>query len=79
MIWALGSLLSLGVAAPILFAVAGSQARKRAWVLWGVVCGVLSWGGIAIAASTAEDCGGVLGLDGNLVEDLRPFVVFLPR
>ena len=55
MIWALGSLLSFGVAAPILFAVAGSQAHKRAWVLWGVAYGVLSWGGIAIAASTAED------------------------
>lgn len=26
-----------------------------------------------------EDLGGVLGLDGNTVEDLRPYVVFLPR
>jgi DNA uptake protein ComE-like DNA-binding protein len=53
-IWALGVLLSFGIAAPILFAIAGSQAHKRAWTLWGVVYGVLSWGGIAIATSTAE-------------------------
>jgi DNA uptake protein ComE-like DNA-binding protein len=26
-----------------------------------------------------EDCGGVLELDADVVEDLRPFVVFLPR
>jgi DNA uptake protein ComE-like DNA-binding protein len=54
-IWALGSLLSFGVAAPILFAVAGNQARKDAWVWWAIVYGVLSWGGIALAASTPSD------------------------
>ena len=55
MIWALGSLLSFGVAAPILFGVAGNQARKDAWVWWAIVYGVLSWGGIALAASTPSD------------------------
>lgn len=55
MIWALGSLLSFGIAAPILFAVAGSQARKDAWVWWAIVYGVLSWGGIALAAATPAD------------------------
>jgi DNA uptake protein ComE-like DNA-binding protein len=26
-----------------------------------------------------EDMGGVLDLDGNIVEDIRPYVVFIPR
>jgi DNA uptake protein ComE-like DNA-binding protein len=54
-IWAFGVLLTFGMAAPILFAVAGARAHKRSWLIAAVLYGVLSWGGLALFSSTAED------------------------
>jgi DNA uptake protein ComE-like DNA-binding protein len=55
-IWALGSVFSFGIAAPILFAVAGSQAGKRSWIYAAILYGILSWGGFTLAAAApAED------------------------
>jgi DNA uptake protein ComE-like DNA-binding protein len=56
-IWALGSVLSFGIAAPILFAVAGSQAGKRSWLVAAGLYAVLSWGGFTLAAATPLDSG----------------------
>jgi DNA uptake protein ComE-like DNA-binding protein len=57
-LWALGALAPFGIGAPILFGVAGHQARKRSWQIAAVAYGVLSWGGILVAVVSADDSTG---------------------
>jgi DNA uptake protein ComE-like DNA-binding protein len=54
-LFAFGVLLTFGLAAPILFAVAGAQAHVRAWTYFAGLYAVLNWGGLALFASVAED------------------------
>jgi hypothetical protein len=54
-VFAFGVLLSFGIAAPVLFAVAGSQARKQSWVYAAALYGVMSWGGIVLILATPND------------------------
>jgi helix-hairpin-helix protein len=53
--FAFGVLLSFGLAAPVLFAMAGSQARKRSWLYAAALYAVLSWGGCVLAIIGEED------------------------
>lgn len=64
-LWAFGNLAPFGIATPILFGVAGAQARKRAWTIAAVIYGVLAYGGIVLAIvgpddSTPHTLGGLL-------------------
>jgi DNA uptake protein ComE-like DNA-binding protein len=54
-LFALGVALTFGLAAPILFAVAGGQTRMRSWLYAAALYAVLNWGGLAIFAATPED------------------------
>jgi hypothetical protein len=78
--FAFGVLLTFGVAAPILFAVAGSQARRRPWLFAAVLYGVLSWGGIALAGvterhSTGSTIAGLMLIVGFLGSSAHAFVI----
>jgi DNA uptake protein ComE-like DNA-binding protein len=53
--FAFAVLFSFGVAAPILFAIAGLQARKRSWLLAAGLYTVLIWGGFALAVVSERD------------------------
>jgi DNA uptake protein ComE-like DNA-binding protein len=54
-VFAFGVLLTFGIAAPVLFAIAGSQARKRSWLYAAGLYGVMSWGGIVLILATETD------------------------
>jgi DNA uptake protein ComE-like DNA-binding protein len=53
--FAFGVLLTFGIAAPILFAMAGTQARKRSWLYAAALYALMSWGGIVLVAATPTD------------------------
>jgi hypothetical protein len=64
-VWALGNLAPFGIATPILFGVAGAQARRRAWTIAAVIYGLLAYGGVVMAIagpdeSTVHTLGGLL-------------------
>jgi hypothetical protein len=48
-------MLSIGAAAPVLFAIAGTQVHQRSWLYAAVLYGLLSWGGFVIVAATPLD------------------------
>jgi hypothetical protein len=54
-LFAFGVVLTFGIAAPVLFAVAGSQARKQSWLYAAALYGVMSWGGIVLILATPTD------------------------
>jgi DNA uptake protein ComE-like DNA-binding protein len=51
----IATVLSFGIVAPVLFAIAGTQVRVRSWLYAAALYGVMSWGGIAVVAATATD------------------------
>jgi DNA uptake protein ComE-like DNA-binding protein len=57
-LWAVGALAPFGIGVPILFATAAHQADKRSWYVAAALWGVLSWGGIALAAASPDDSTG---------------------
>jgi hypothetical protein len=54
-VWAVGALALFGIATPILFGIAGTQTRKRSWLVAAVLYGVLSWGGCTLAIAAPDD------------------------
>jgi hypothetical protein len=64
-LWAFGNLMPFGIATPILFGVAGAQARRRAWKIAAVIYGVIAYSGLLLAIigdrdSTPATLGGLL-------------------
>jgi hypothetical protein len=57
-VWAVGALAPAGIALPILFGVAGGQARKRSWLVAAVAYAVLSWGGLVLTSVSPDDSTG---------------------
>jgi hypothetical protein len=79
-VFAFGVLLTFGLVAPILFAMAGAQARKRAWLYAAALYAVLSWGGCTLAIIGEEDSalatlGGLMILVGWGGSSVHAFVI----
>jgi hypothetical protein len=78
--FAFGVLLSFGLAAPILFALAGSQVRKRSWLYAAALYALLSWGGCVLAVVSESDSapatlGGLMIIVGWLGSSAHAFVI----
>jgi DNA uptake protein ComE-like DNA-binding protein len=58
----IGALLTLGLAAPVLFAIAGIQTRQRSWQRAAAFYAVAIWGGVVLlGASEGDSAPGIIG------------------
>jgi DNA uptake protein ComE-like DNA-binding protein len=57
-LWVVAALAPFGIGVPVLFATAAHRISKRAWYVAAAIWGVLSWGGIAVAAASPDDSTG---------------------
>jgi DNA uptake protein ComE-like DNA-binding protein len=78
--FAFGVLVTFGMAAPILFLIAGSQAHRRSWMYAAGLYAVLCWGGLALAGlseedSTASTLAGLMLILGFLSSSAHAFVI----
>jgi DNA uptake protein ComE-like DNA-binding protein len=57
-LWVVAAIAPFGIGVPVLFATAAHRTGKRGWYAAAALWGVLSWGGIAVAAASPDDSTG---------------------